>query len=400
MFITLIYAVSALFSVVMYAVGLTIYESETYRPTLLPTIIYCSLIYLCLYPFLKYSNLRFHKIHPVKNERFLIILSWISVVWFILTFYVYINAITQVLNGDFAALRNALHSGDRISNEALKLPLIIRKLWALLNYIFKCPWVMIFFAFYAKFVQRLSWKYFFFFLLASTTTVMEGIVGIDRSKVTYWLIAIGANYLFFFKYVPTKEKKQINVSLIVLVFFAIFYLSIATNSRFGDREYDNSAVSGSLGGVLLYLGQPYPNFCYFFDNFKSSWTTLANIFPTYYYLFYDNEPVGSVLIQTHLDTVTNVERTGVFYTFIGALMVMSGFFTALIYCFFYYLISNIFLKRLFKNDTTIISLFLYQALSSILILGLFGYYYAEPLLDLSVILSFLLIKLSFNEFKY
>lgn len=391
--IILIYGVSSLFSILMYSVGLRIDASSTYYPTIGATFFYCCTIFICLIPFMKYSNLRFLKIEPGRNDGFFTILGWAAFIWFLMTLFIDINAIIQVLTGDMSAIRAALYEGDRlIYNDASKVPFVIRAPWTLFNYVFKCSWVMIFLAFYVRFVEKMPWKYFVFFILASTVVLMESIIGVDRSKVAYWLIGIGANYLFFKNYMGARERKITTNGLMVLVGLSIFYLSMMTNARFGDRTYDSTTVEGSLGGLLIYLGQPYPNFCFFFDNFECKWSTMACIFPTFYYMFLPDEPSGLVPIQKYLDNFVSY-RTGVFYTFIGAIMIMAGKWIAILFSTLFSVVSYKVLGEIKRKPNSIFTLYIYYALGSILLLGLFAYYYAEPILDMSVILTFIILKI-------
>lgn len=399
-FILLIFGISAFFSVIMYSVGLTIEASETYRPSWGATLFYCGAIYVCILPFLIFSNLSFTAVEPTKHEQLLRILGWVAFGWFLLTLFVDINAIIQVLSGDLAALRSAVYdSDDFIQSEAANLPFVIRAPWTLLNYIFKCSWVMVFLALYSRSVQKLPWMYFLFFLLASTNVIMESIMSIDRSKVVYWLISIGACLIFFRNYLTQKERKVTTSSLIIISSIAIIYLAMMTETRFGDRTYGNAVVEGSLGGIISYLGQPFPNFCNFFDNFVCNRTTLASIFPTYYYFFKPDEPSGLVIIQQYIDAVSNY-RTGVFCTFVGTILTMLGKTAAVIFCCSYSLISTLVLYKIHRKKTTIVTIYVYYALSSILLLGLFGYYYANPLFDLSVLVSFFIIMLFKSSSKH
>ena len=396
--ILLLFGISALFSIIMYVVDIHIEASDTYIPSYGATLFYCGFLFICLFPFLKFSNLSYTEISPSKHPRSFKVLAWLAFFWFLMTFFIDINAIIQVLSGDMATLRAAIYEGEGrlIQSEASKIPFLVRAPWTLFNYIFKCSWVMIFFAFYAKSIQKLPWVYFIFFLLASTNAILDSILGLDRSKVAYWIIGIGANYMFFNKNMGQREKKVVKMSIFVLVSLAVVYLSLMTESRFEDRTFGTSAVGGSLGSIITYFGQPFPNFCFFFDNFDCKWTTLACLFPTFYYFFFPDEPSGLVLVQQTLDAYI-AYRTGVFYTFMGTIMIMAGKSIMIIFCLFYSLISYIVLRSNSKKRTTIATIYVYYALSSVLTLGLFAYYYGNPLLDLSVITSFIIIKNFFQQ---
>ena len=131
---------------------------------------------------------------------------------------------------------------------------------------------------------------------------------------------------------------------------------------------------------------------------RNKWTTLAVIFPTSYFFFAPDEPSGLVVVQRYIDEYLSY-RTGVFYTFVGSIMVLAGKLVAIIYCACYSLFSHLILGRITQKTTTIVTIYIYYALSSVLLLGIFVYYYGDPLLDMSVIISFFIIKFFLSSEK-
>ena len=168
------------------------------------------------------------------------------------------------------------------------------------------------------------------------------------------------------------------------------YIANLTTARFDD--YDSVAgLSGSFSGVLVYLGQSYINFCYFFDTFTPPYHTLAIIFPSFFYFVLGDDLVGGTVLQAHWDLLTGYS-TGVFYTFMGHIMIFAGFFVLVVFCVLYSTISNSILKRNVLKGGTLHSLFMYQALASVMALGLFGHYYASYILTFSLVFFYCFTK--------
>lgn len=361
-----------------------------YHPSLLSTIVYCGLLTLCWLPFSRYSNLNINKVKAISNTKALKIVAWVSFLWFVIYLYLSKDTLQLVLTGgDMLALRGMIYKGESI-NVGQGLPVYLHIPFTLANCLFGCSWIFIFLAFFSKFIQKLPNKYFLLFLLTSLSGPLAGIVGVDRSKTTYWIISMVINFLFFSKFMTRKQRTWVMSVLAIFVTGGLIYIANLTTARFDD--YDSVAgLSGSLSGVLVYLGQSYINFCYFFDTFTPPYHTLAIIFPSFFYFVLGDDLVGGTVLQAHWDLLTGYS-TGVFYTFMGHIMIFAGFFVLVVFCVLYSTISNSILKRNVLKGGTLHSLFMYQALASVMALGLFGHYYASYVLTFSLVFFYCFTK--------
>lgn len=361
-----------------------------YHPSLLSTIVYCGLLTLCWLPFSRYSNLNINKVKAISNTKALKIVAWVSFLWFVIYLYLSIDTLQLVLTGgDMLALRGMIYKGESI-NVGQGLPVYLHIPFTLANCLFGCSWIFIFLAFFSKFIQKLPNKYFLLFLLTSLSGPLAGIVGVDRSKTTYWIISMVINFLFFSKFMTRKQRTWVMSVLAIFVTGGLIYIANLTTARFDD--YDSVAgLSGSFSGVLVYLGQSYINFCYFFDTFTPPYHTLAIIFPSFFYFVLGDDLVGGTVLQAHWDLLTGYS-TGVFYTFMGHIMIFAGFFVLVVFCVLYSTISNSILKRNVLKGGTLHSLFMYQALASVMALGLFGHYYASYILTFSLVFFYCFTK--------
>ena len=361
-----------------------------YHPSLLSTIVYCGLLTLCWLPFSRYSNLNINKVKAISNTKALKIVAWVSFLWFVIYLYLSIDTLQLVLTGgDMLALRGMIYKGESI-NVGQGLPVYLHIPFTLANCLFGCSWIFIFLAFFSKFIQKLPNKYFLLFLLTSLSGPLAGIVGVDRSKTTYWIISMVINFLFFSKFMTRKQRTWVMSVLAIFVTGGLIYIANLTTARFDD--YDSVAgLSGSFSGVLVYLGQSYINFCYFFDTFTPPYHTLAIIFPSFFYFVLGDDLVGGTVLQAHWDLLTGYS-TGVFYTFMGHIMIFAGFFVLVVFCVLYSTISNSILKRNVLKGGTLHSLFMYQALASVMALGLFVHYYASYILTFSLVFFYCFTK--------
>lgn len=361
-----------------------------YHPSLLSTIVYCGLLTLCWLPFSRYSNLNINKVKAISNTKALKIVAWVSFLWFVIYLYLSKDTLQLVLTGgDMLALRGMIYKGESI-NVGQGLPVYLHIPFTLANCLFGCSWIFIFLAFFSKFIQKLPNKYFLLFLLTSLSGPLAGIVGVDRSKTTYWIISMVINFLFFSKFMTRKQRTWVMSVLAIFVTGGLIYIANLTTARFDD--YDSVAgLSGSFSGILVYLGQSYINFCYFFDTFSPPYHTLAIIFPSFFYFVLGDDLVGGTVLQAHWDLLTGYS-TGVFYTFMGHIMIFAGFFVLVVFCVLYSTISNSILKRNVLKGGTLHSLFMYQALASVMALGLFGHYYASYILTFSLVFFYCFTK--------
>lgn len=389
--IAAIYAVSGFFSIWVQEYNLLYYN---YNVSFIATIIYCLLLTLNLYPFLKYSHLGINNIKPINNPKLLKQLAWIAIIWFSVSLFFSFSQMMKVLTGDMAAMRAAIYAGDTEISWMQSLPYPLRLPITIFNLIFGVPWILILLAFFSLYVQKLPIKYFLFFFLAALSGPVSGIINVDRSSVVYWLLSLLGIYLLFFPLIPSKHKKYLNSFLFIVIFSLIVYLGAMTISRFGER--DVGTISGTYGGIIEYLGQSYPNFCYFFDEFTPAFTNLNLIFPFSAKYIFGEEFVGGVNLQQVMELKTGI-ATGVFYTYLGQIRIFCGMFVMFLFCFIYYIFSKIVLQKTRKTCFTLFTMYAYFGLSSIMLLGPFVYFYSSPVRTFSILFFFFFIKKYFQR---
>ncbi len=388
-YITMLYVIISFFAILVDFFRLKSNDVVNHDISFESTFVYCVLLAFFLIPIIRYTKGSTISLAPVENQTILKALAICSFCFFCITLFGSFNSLVGVLTGDMSALRNAVYAGDREKLWFSTLPFGIKQLVIMGNLCFANFWVMQFLGFFSLLVQKIEKKYAIFFFCASLLGPLWGILNVDRSKVTYWIIALIANYFLFDKHMTSKQKKVFVAVSSVCIVFLFIYISMMTDARFEDRSYE-SGVSGSVGSVISYLGQSFINFSFFYDNFENKEPTLAVIFPFIHkYVF--GEFGQGVAIQAHL-TALYYFRFGVFYTFLGQILVSAGKLWMFVYSTVLPLIGFS-MFRLGGGRDSLIKLYLFMAYSSVMYLGLFGYSYASYSLTFSLVFLFFVFKL-------
>ncbi len=388
-FICFLFAASGIFSILTDIYGVRSDETVNYDITPFAAFTYCGLITLCTLPFLTYSNILIKSIQPVRNELLLKILAWIYFAWFTLVVILSSQSFYGIINGDLGALRTAIYNDEMEDSYLVALPGPIRLTIVVLNMVFGCHWIPIFFAFFCLTVQKLPVKYFFLFIYASLSGPWGSVLGVDRSGFAYYILSFIGIFILFKPFMTLKQKRNISIVSIVFVSIAIIYLTMVTLSRFGGVTDDDSEVAQL--SLINYLGQNYINFCFFFDTFDSEWKTVNLLFPFTKKFIFGDEMVGGTLVQQFIEDKTGVS-TGVFYTYIGHILITAGHLVATAFCFIYTFFTYWLIYKVRDKTVSIFILFNYIFMSSFIFLGLYTYYYATPVKTFSVFFFYVLIK--------
>ena len=386
-----LYAISGFFSILIDYLGIRSYDTEHYEISFFASFSYCFLLTLSLLPFIKYSNYSIHKLKPISNEKLLNAFAWISFIWFLAFALFTIPTLIRILTGNLGELRNALYSDDSDLSYMNNIPSALRPVFLIASLVFSCPWMFLFLAFYSIITQKKKGgKLFILFLIASLSGPLTGILGVDRSKMTYWIISLIMMYVFFRPLMDTTLRKKARWLIVLLLLMSGLYLVTMTISRFVDNVSGGDNTTGGYS-VISYLGQSYINFCYFFDSFESPMHSLRLIFPFISHFVFGEE-VGAVHIQEILSTKTG-KATGVFYTYLGQIKITAGLFATFVFAFIHYFISMVYCKFINKREVNIMNCFVYILLASFIFLGLFVYYYSNYFMTTSIISFIIIIKL-------
>ena len=388
-YVALLYVIISFFAILNDFFGLRYPDVVNYEISFEATFVYCVLLGIFLIPIVRYTKNGIMKMTPIENQNILKILSTCAFVLFCVTLVGAFNSLLGVLTGDMKALRSAVYARTADDAWYSTLPFGLKQFVSMGNIFFADFWIMQFLAFFSLFVQKTK-KYAVFFFIASLLGPLWGILNIDRSKVTYWIIALIANYFMFDKQMTDKQKKIFVVFSSICILFLIIYLSMMTNARFDGRDYGGTIV-GPLAGIIAYLGQPFVHFSFFYDNFQNNEPTLAGIFPFIHSFFFGGFGSG-VAIQAHLTSLYHW-HFGVFYTFLGHILISAGKAWMFVYVIVLALVGfSLFIQKPHEKET-LTKLYLFMTYSSIMYLGVFGYSYSSFFTTVSFVFFLFIFKL-------
>ncbi len=383
-FILIIYATSAFFSILIDVFGLRSLDTIHYRITPLACFCYLGLITMCIWPFISYSDQYFNRILPVKKRFTLIIKlgAWIISLYFFLNFFMSWNVLADVvLSDDLNQVRK--QHGTEMAEETwlASYPPLVRLPFVMLNMIGGCPWVFIFFAFYCLIIQKLKILYFLLFIIASFNGILGNLIDAGRSAIAYWIMSFIACYIIFSRYMNNIQKRTLKRVFVVIGAFAVFFLAAVTIARFGER--DAGEVSGTQGGLISYFGQTYINFCYFFDEFTCPLPSLQLVFPFTSKLILGNSFVAVTDLQ-ELISMSSGREIGVFFTFLGHIMVTSNNIVMIIYAILLFFISMLLVRKTKNKSVKLSTCYFYFLYSSVIFLGIFTHFYGGTTRNFSV----------------
>jgi len=396
-FILLIYAVSGFFAILMDIFDLRSLDTANYQFSLKAPFVYCTCITLAVLPLIGKVG-RQTELCPIGlSDSTIKMFSRLAVLFFLFYAIMSIPDMLRTLTGNMAEMRSEISLGIGEDlwyakiNPALRFPII------LLKFFLGVPWIMIFMAFYVRVVQKLPAKYALMFLLTSLIGPVDGIMGVDRSKVAYWIISLLGVFIYFRPFLSEKQRKSYVRYGYVLVAILSVYLALMTISRFGV-DTDSSSMDGSSRSLISYFGMPYINFCFFFDNFEPKVLNPTTVFPFIsQYLIMGGLGTGTEF-QAYLSLTTNFEF-GVFYTYLGAIYIALGELALYIYVLLMSFAAAIVLRKRRGNTISIHYSYSYLLFSSIPMLGIFLHYYSYATATFGAVVFFILTALFSSKKK-
>lgn len=388
-FTTLMFVITSLFSVI--ALNLKIVDPERVNPSLLSTLIYCILSSLTLLPVYKFDSKRISNI-KVVSSRSLDILTYFFFIslLFSIAFY-WDDILFRLAFGDWDQLRQLLYSGNGYSIK--QLPGSLHFISLAMNIFGTISYIMITVFFISLIYLKKNKWYLIMAILGSTLSMINAVLFIERARVFIWMIMLGLNFVIFWPLMSSKNKRFI-MPIIAVIVSGLFAYSISiTVSRFGSKSDD-----GTRNSIVKYFGQPYINFCYFYDNFdnKEGFSTKA-LFPITHTLII-KDYVGGVDRQQELTKRTGID-CGVFYSFLGTFILDGNQVGPFVFVLLFLLLSMRLIKRRAGNSIDLPNLFLALGIIIVPSYGCIAYIYAHwyPLFATLCLLIFLHMS---NKTKY
>lgn len=329
-FIVMVYALSSFCSILLLD-----FDSTFAEPTLLPTVLYCSLLYFSLKPFIRERPIIYGFKSEAEKKRFIFIGYALSLA-VILGMVLILPKISTAINYGLVDARTSMYQGEEISYAEDSL---YEKIGSLLVGYFGGIWYLYIIMFFYAIIYIPGKKLFkVVLIIASLSQIEVGLTVGGRTNAIYWLLSFIFTLLIFYPYLNRKARR-ITVSFSLVFLLAVTaYVAIITLQRSVLRE-------GGLQGFLLeYMGESYLYFCEFFDNINWHPYSLERLFPFCSYLLGTGFNLHEYrdLIEQH--TGMNI---GIFYTFLGDIYVDIGIVGLLLFVFIFNRVASRLLRQRF-----------------------------------------------------
>ncbi len=343
-FVTMIYALSALCSIIAHIKGLYgeggICEEMEISP--FATFVYCALITLSIIPFAYLKSTSLHDIYlDPKKEYIIDVLSWVLILVSLISIIYIFNDVNQVFHSDLKEVRDDVydHSEGKSYTGVEWLINFIRLFFNQYS-----PLSILLF-FYNIRYNRKTKLFNYLLLFASLIPVFASILIAGRTQPVYWLLTFMLIYNLFR---PLLNKKQRATAIRPFAFFGgiiLLWISAITIARFASGVASDE--EDTWASVIAYTGQSFINFNDFFCNYTAHDLNFCRIFPLSYHFFIDR----NWNLWEYRDEIWSYSgmNIGVFYTFLGDLLVDLGHTGMFIYVSIFSFISIMICKDANKN---------------------------------------------------
>lgn len=368
-FLAMIYAFSGLMSILVDVFDIYdmdgVYEKIPISP--LATVTYCTLLTLTIIPFAKMRSI---ELKDIDYQKYWVVdlLSWVLIITFFFTLYNTLTNLDVILQSNLKDVRDDVYDND----DQVKLT-GIQWLMAMPETLFSQFSPIAILLYFANIVKgRKSTLFNGLLLVSSLTPVVKAVLIAGRTQPIYWFLSFLALYILF-RQMMTKEQRRK-----ALMPFAVFggivglFIAAVTVARFEMASVAND--TGAFDSLLAYSGQSFINFNYFFCEYTAQGIHLDRIFPlTNYFIWHPGWD-----LEDYRDTIWSVSglNIGIFYTFLGDLLVDLGHMGMAFYVLLFALLTHFVCKSANNDGTITLSrLFVILILYLIPLQGIFYYSY-------------------------
>lgn len=358
---------------------------STFEISIVPTIVYCGMIMLCIVPFIMYNTNKPRTLRKISNVKLFNLITTVYFFVFIGILVIFAEDIVfRIAFGDLGELRDMQYAGE-LTNAQEKFTGPLRYLSTVFTLLGDGASFMIVFFFYSICALNNSVKKNVTILLSSLSPVVLGFITIDRSKTTFWIILFVLSFIMFRQYIPKEQKVFLRSLGIVLFAILGIYLFGVTISRFGDMN------EGAGGGALSYIGQPYLNFCEIWNKVNIQEVHTERVLPfTNFILGNDISKIGEDIRA--MSNASGV-HLNVFFSFVGMFLVDLGQLAAIFIPFLLFLLMiSVVNKTQGRNYTNLYSFTLVFGFATILGCGIITYFYTTMARTISFFLFLFLSK--------
>lgn len=350
-----------------------------------PTFLYCGLITLTILPFTLIKVDRLTNIidsHPILTRCFVVMIAAEA----LLNLYIVADSTVSILSGDLKEVRDMLYN-DEMSPADIKLegmPTIFK----FFDYTLHVTFLALPLFFYYSCIKKYSLWFTAPLLLISVSPIIRALQTADRTELVNYGIMFGYCLVFCKNIITKKIKWFISLIGLPIVAIASIYLVAVTAARFDDTD------EGSSGSVLQYAGQPYLNFCYFYENHNESLIYMQREFPILSHVCFKQE-YSDVKAER---TAKEGFFIGVFATHIGSWILDVGKMGAILISVGFSILVTLVIYRYDRTSFDLGDALFLFVLANIPLFGIFYYRFHSFTIALQYLfagLMFLIYKLRF-----
>lgn len=384
--ITSIYIISTFFSIVIMRLGYAPYIDR--GVTFIPTFIFCFCITLTIIPFYLFDSNKIKNIPKLHNIQLFNAVCYLFIFTFFLFLFVLYKDILYALTfSDIGELRG--YNEEWAIGIGGAHPLIRPFAYILMPFA-EFSHIMFLFFLYSICYLKKTKLFNTLLLLSSMSTFLLAISGIDRSRVFYMIVMFILSYVLFRPRLGKIQKRLIRRISIIFGVILLGYFAHITILRFASEIHEDTTEDS----LITYIGQPYLNFCYFFDNYEPAEISTALIFPlTHQHIIKDYKGGVSYGRQVYAETGTDLN---VFSSFLGNMTIWMSKYAAIVFCIIFFIICMTVLKRERKIEITFGQIIKLYLLIIIPQLGVIAYYYTTPNRAFAAI-CLIIIAISFSR---
>ena len=367
-YMSLLYTITSLCSVLMVVGGFlsanggVLFDGWEPEFGVVPTILYCGLITLTIFPF---SFIRPEKLENIDNvHRYLIYAFTLFIVLQgVIMYYLVGDSISDLLHGDFKFLKDSHYAGHISPADAkmLTMPMPVQFMY-LLSFMTLLALPLFF---YYSCVEKHSLWLTVPLLAVSISPILRGILMADRTEIIHYALMFFFCLVFFQKFMTKKVRKFLFLASLPVVAVGMTYIIAVSSSRFENED------EGASGSMLEYAGQSYANFCYFYDNHNRELYYVEREIPIISYFIFKNQYVD-----------TKDERTakegffvGVFASHIGSWLLDTGVVGCVLISILFALLSCLVINKYDRTSFDVADVLMLFALGTVPTFGIFYYRY-------------------------
>jgi len=343
-FLAMLYAFSGLCSILIDVYGVYDIDGVCAQQPISPmaTLTYCTLLTLSIIPF-RYIRTNANTQLNIQKEWLIDILSWVLILTFFITLFNQLTNLDTTLHSDLRDVRDDVYQAQDKKNVTT-----FQWLLALPENLFSQFSPIAILLYFVNIIKsRRSTIFNALILLSSLTPVIRAVLIAGRTQPIYWFLSFITIYLFFRPMMdkPMRRKALLPITIIGSI-VALFIIAVTVARFMTVNVVDDT---GTLDSILAYSGQSFINFNDFFVNYKARMIHFDRIFPlTNYFIWHPGWELLDYREMIWADSGMNI---GVFFTFLGDLLIDLGHTGMFIYVLLFWGLSTYVCKTAYDDNT-------------------------------------------------